>query len=87
MVLIPASKFHTTLHEVEVYFLNLYVDAFYMDKYEVTNAQYKKFVDTNLQWQKDHILGIYHSGYYIDYWNDNNYPTGKLIKVNLECQA
>ena len=30
----------------------VYADAFYMDKYEVTNAQYKKFVDANPQWGK-----------------------------------
>ena len=30
----------------------VYVDAFYMDKYEVTNAQYKKFVEANPQWGK-----------------------------------
>ena len=77
MVLIPAGQFDTTWHEVEVYSLNLYVDAFYMDKYEVTNAQYKKFIDANPQWQKNHILDIYHNGYYLDYWNDNNYPTGE----------
>ena len=77
MVLIPAGQFDTTWDEVEVYSLNLYVDAFYMDKYEVTNAQYKKFIDANPQWQKNHILDIYHNGYYLDYWNDNNYPTGE----------
>ena len=30
----------------------VYVDAFRIDRYEVTNAQYKKFVDANPQWQK-----------------------------------
>ena len=37
----------------------VYVDAFYMDRYPVTNAQYKEFVDANSQWQKDRILGEY----------------------------
>lgn len=31
------------------------LDAFYIDKYEVTNAQFKKFIDANPQWRKDQI--------------------------------
>lgn len=77
MVLIPAGRFHTTWHEIEMYSLDLYVDTFYMDKYEVTNAQYKKFIDNNPQWQKNRIPDKYHNGSYLDYWDDNNYPTGK----------
>ena len=77
MVLIPAGRFHTTWHEVEVYPMDLYVDTFYMDKYEITNAQYKKFIDANPQWRKGSILDKYHNGYYLDYWDGNNYPTGK----------
>ena len=77
MVLIPSGKFHTTWHEVEVYSMDLYIDTFYMDKYEVTNAQYKKFVDANPQWQKDQILDKYHKESYLDHWNGNNYPNGE----------
>lgn len=49
MVLIPAGKFKigskdgTNSDEKPVH--TVYIDAFYMDIYEVTNAQYKKFVD------------------------------------------
>ena len=77
MVLIPAGRFHTTWHEIEWHSLDLYVDAFYMDKYEVTNAQYKKFVDNNPQWQKNQIPDEYHNGSYLDYWGGNNYPIGE----------
>ena len=55
----------------------IYVDAFYMDKYEVTNAQYKEFVDANLEWRKDYISNEYHDGDYLKHWNGDNYPTGK----------
>ena len=77
MVLIPGGRFHTILYEFGLDSMDLYVDTFYMDKYEVTNAQYKKFVDSNLQWQKDRIEEKHHNGYYLDYWDGNNYPTGK----------
>ena len=55
----------------------VYVDAFYMDKYAVTNVQYKKFVEANPQWQKDRISLKYHDGRYLMDWNGNNYPSGK----------
>ncbi|MDE0684506.1 MAG: SUMF1/EgtB/PvdO family nonheme iron enzyme, partial [Candidatus Poribacteria bacterium] len=58
MVLIPAGEFKMGSHagknnERPVH--TVYLDAFYMDIYEVTNAQYKIFVDANPQWQKDNI--------------------------------
>ena len=55
----------------------VYVDAFYMDMYEVTNAAYKEFIDANPDWRKDRIANEYHDGNYLHFWNGNNYPTGK----------
>ena len=55
----------------------VYIDAFYIDKYEVTNAQYKVFVDANPQWRKDQISDAYHNGSYLKHWNGNNYPRDK----------
>ena len=55
----------------------VYLDAFHIDRYEVTNAQYKKFVDANPQWQKDRIPEKYHDGDYLKHWNGNNYPPDK----------
>ena len=46
MMLIPAGEFQMggySYNEKPIH--TVYVDAFYMDKYEVTNAQYKKFMD------------------------------------------
>lgn len=55
----------------------VYLDAFYIDKFEVTNAQYKEFVDANPQWRKTQIPRTYHDGYYLAHWNGNDFPPGK----------
>lgn len=80
MVLIPAGEFQMgsdTWHTDEKPVHAVYVDAFYIDKYEVTNAQYKAFVDANPQWGKNQIQRAYHDGYYLAHWNGNDYPPGK----------
>ena len=79
MVLIPAGEFQMGSNDGEfdekpVH--TVYVDAFYMDVYEVTNAQYKKFVDANPQWGKDHIPSVYHDGNYLKHWTGNSYGRG-----------
>ena len=80
MVLIPAGGFEMGSNRDdsdEEPTHTVYVDAFYMDASEVTNAAYKKFVDTNPQWQKGNIDQKFHNGYYLHLWNGNNYPSGK----------
>ena len=80
MVLIPAGEFEMgstdgTLAEKPVH--TVYVDAFYMDTCEVTNAQYKEFVDANPEWQKGRIPDAYHHTNYLIGWSGNNYSSGK----------
>ena len=80
MVLIPAGEFRMGSNygksdERPVH--TVYVDAFYMDIYEVTNAQYKQFADANPEWGKDRIPSSYHGGDYLKHWNGNSYPSGK----------
>ena len=53
------------------------IDSFYLDKYEVTNAQFKKFLEKSPQWRPDRIPGHYHNGDYLKHWNGNDYPKGK----------
>ena len=57
----------------------VYTDAFYMDEHEVTNAQFKKFLEANPEWRKDRIDGkyIWNKDYYLGDWNGMNYPSGK----------
>ena len=82
MVLIPAGQFQmgnddadADADEQPVHTVHL--DAFYMDKYEVTNAQFKAFVDANPHWQKDNIEDRFHDGHYLSPWDGTNYPAGK----------
>ena len=82
MVLIPAGEFQMGSDDEDAYadeqpVHTVYVDAFYMDIYEVTNAQFKAFVDANPHWQKDNIEDRFHDGDYLDDWNGNTYPSGK----------
>ena len=80
MVLIPAGDFQMGSddgYEDEQPVHIVYVDAFYMDTYQVTNAQFKAFVDANPQWQKDYIPDKYHDGHYLWRWSGNSYPSGK----------
>lgn len=44
------------------------VHDFYIDKYLVTNAQFKKFTDANLEWQPDHLPGELDNGNYLKHW-------------------
>ena len=81
MVLIPAGEFRMGGADDEVRGNEqpvhpVYVDAFYMDKYLVTNAQYKVFVDANPQ-RKDLIPETYQSGFYLSNWKGGSYPDGK----------
>ena len=87
MVLIPASDFQMGSEDIDAFndekpVHTVYVDAFYMDKYPVTNAQYKEFLVANPQWSNPRsvtkfISATYHDGYYLSHWNKNNYPEGK----------
>ena len=78
MVRIPAGEFqmgNDDSHDNEGPVHTVYIDAFYIDQYEVTNAQYKAFVDANPEWQKTNINERFHSGAYLSPWSDENtYP-------------
>ena len=82
MVLIPAGTFEMGSEDEEAGdrekpVHTVHLDAFYMDVYEVTNAQFKAFVDANPDWQKDRIDGRFHNGAYLNLWDGTDYPAGK----------
>ena len=88
MMLIPAGDFQMGSDDYDANVdekpaHTVYVDAFYMDKYPVTNAQYKEFVDATPQWRNlglfDYhlILRKYKDTDYLKNWFKGKYPTGK----------
>ena len=94
MVLIPEGEFQIGSNDGEADddeqpMRTVYVDAFYMDETEVTNAQFKEFVLENPRWQKNRIGGRFHNGRYLWDWNGNNYPKGtdKHPVVNVSWYA
>ena len=82
MVAIPAGEFQMGSDDPEADndekpVHTVFIDAFYMDRYEVTNAQYQKFVLANPRWGKGRIDPRFHDGNYLKDWTGNNYPSGK----------
>ncbi|MDE0427254.1 MAG: formylglycine-generating enzyme family protein [Candidatus Poribacteria bacterium] len=82
MVRIPAGTFRMGSNDPEAFIdeqpvRSVYVNAFSMDRYEVTNAEYKRFLDANLQWQKGRVQARYHDGDYLKNWVGNSYPSGE----------
>ncbi|MDE0085700.1 MAG: SUMF1/EgtB/PvdO family nonheme iron enzyme [Candidatus Poribacteria bacterium] len=98
MALIPAGEFQMGNHnelgrtrENEVH--TVHVDAFCIDKYPVTNAQYKRFIDAIPAWRKSSNrrhrnklkmrlkstvkIYQYFDAEYLKDWDGNNFPTGK----------
>ncbi len=87
MVYIPAGEFRMgaddeEANENEQPVHNVFLEAFFMDKYPVTNAEFGDFVNANPQWRKqdlfkDYISIDYHDGDYLKDWEDGTYPDGK----------
>lgn len=88
MVFIPAGEFQMGSDEYdspekEKPAHTVYVDGFYMDKYLVTNEQYREFVDANPQWNNlgmynfQFILRKFRDSDYLKNWHKGKYPQGK----------
>ncbi len=82
MALIPTGDFQMGSHDEKAYedekpVHTVYLEAFYIDKYPVTNNKYQAFIDANPQWHKRHIRKEYHNGGYLRHWRGNNYPSGE----------
>lgn len=57
---------------------NVHVSSFFIDTYEVTNREYKEFVDANPQWHPDRIDPSMHDGNYLKHWKNGNPPASDL---------
>lgn len=51
------------------------IDDFYLDRYLVTNSEFKKFTDLNLEWRPEHIPLALHNGNYLKHWNEDALKT------------
>jgi len=81
MVRIPAGEFAMGSNNYdEKPSHTVYLDAYYIDKYEVTNAQYKKFCDATNRFDPEfpHFGGKTDPGYF------KNYPNNPVVNVTWE---
>ena len=77
MVLIPADEFQIGSNDEQPGH-KVYVDAFYMDEREVTNAQYKAFLMENPFWETESVDPFFtYKAYYLSDWKGNDYPIEK----------
>jgi formylglycine-generating enzyme required for sulfatase activity len=53
------------------------LSPFYVDRYEVTNALFKKFLDKNPRWRRSKIEARLHNGNYLKHWDGDDYPKDK----------
>ena len=82
MVLIPAGEFQmgsNTGREDEKRIHTVYVDAFFMDIYEVTNVQYQKFLEAAKDWDHDWELSRYDKPYEVFDKPEYNQPNQPVV--------
>lgn len=82
MALIPAGEFEMGSEDDEAFgdeypVHTVYLDAYYIDKYPVTNAQYKAFVDENPEWNWFNVLKEYSDVDYLKHWRANSFPVSQ----------
>lgn len=65
------------------------ISDFYLDKTEVTNAAFKRFIDKNTDWGKERVASSMHNGKYLQTWDGNSFPRGEKDHpvVNVTWQA
>ncbi len=95
MILVPAGEF--AMGSIEEDFIQeempqhtVYLDAYYIDKYEVTNSQYWEFLEYIIRTgdhskchptepiEKNHIPGNPYRGYEYKYYNYPDYPVNRI---------
>jgi formylglycine-generating enzyme required for sulfatase activity len=50
---------------------------FLIDRFEVTNARFRKFLDTHPVWRPGNVAARLHNGNHLKHWNGGEYPEGK----------
>ncbi|MFH1898882.1 MAG: formylglycine-generating enzyme family protein [Patescibacteria group bacterium] len=86
MVLIPAGEFTmgSTKYGDERPVQKVYVDAFYIDKYEITNAEYEKFDSVHKSEKDKYSNGDDNPVVYVSWWDAIKYCNWRSGKEGLE---
>ncbi|HEX6188753.1 MAG TPA: formylglycine-generating enzyme family protein [Pyrinomonadaceae bacterium] len=53
------------------------ISSFFLDKYEVTNSDFQKFIRRHPEWNAARIPKHFHNGNYLKDWIGTNFPKGK----------
>ena len=79
MIYVPAGtlKMGSNEEDNEKPVHDMHVDAFYISKYEITNKQYKQFVDANPEWSKGRVDSKLVQDDYLEHWEGESYPSDK----------
>ena len=87
MVFIPAGEFQMGSDDIEAQedeqpIHVVFLDAYLMDIYPVTNSDFRDFMDANPKWRKadingEHISIEFQDGSYLRDWEDGTFPDGK----------
>ena len=51
--------------------------GFYIDRTEVTNKAFKRFLDSNPEWRKERIDASLHNVKYLQHWTNGAFPAGQ----------
>jgi formylglycine-generating enzyme required for sulfatase activity len=68
---------HPDIIQVETPQHTVTISSFYLDKYQVTNSQFQKFIRAHPEWSAARIPKRLHNGNYLKDWNGGNFPKGK----------
>lgn len=80
---------HPDLIQAETPQHTVTITSFYLDKYEVTNLQFQKFIRAHPQWSTSRMPKQFHNGNYLKDWDGDNFPKGKASHpvVNVSWYA
>ena len=68
---------HPDLIQAETPQHTVTLTSFYLDKYEVTNAEFREFIRSHPEWSPARIEKRFHNGNYLKDWSGDNFPNGK----------
>ena len=68
---------HPDLIQAETPQHTVTINSFFLDRFEVTNAAFQKFIRARPEWNAARVPAKFNNGNYLKDWNDDNFPVGK----------